>query len=329
MKTKEYPVGHPTVVNHNFDYSLNSYFGFIKCKILTPRNLYLPILPLRLNGKLEFVLCYQCAKEKNQGNCEHPEEGRCLINTWTSVELIKAIEKGYVIKYIYQVLNYSDHSNEMFKDYISLWQKEKAKASGFTSNCRSHSDKVHFVRNYFANENVQLQVDEIEKNPGKRFISKLLSNSFWGKLSQRPNLTRTAVCHEYSSYWNIINNDDYIIKGEEMPNEKTIIVSYKFKDENLANPGNTSLAIASFVTSYARLHLYSFMERINENGQDRLLYFDTDSVIFVKKPLDFETLDWKQVVIMDSLLTKLPIHMEKMQFVKSLYRWVLKTMDFK
>ena len=36
----EYPVGDPIIIKNNFDYSLNSYFGLIKCKISPKINLF-------------------------------------------------------------------------------------------------------------------------------------------------------------------------------------------------------------------------------------------------------------------------------------------------
>ena len=41
---------------------------------------------------------------------------------------------------------------------------------------------------------------------------------------------------------------------------------------------STNVCIAAFVTTYARLKLYSELEKL----QDRVLYFDTDSIIFVE-----------------------------------------------
>lgn len=40
-----------------------NYFGLIYATILPPRDLFLPILPARLNSKLMFVLCAQCGLE--------------------------------------------------------------------------------------------------------------------------------------------------------------------------------------------------------------------------------------------------------------------------
>lgn len=42
----------------------------------------------------------------------------------------------------------------------------------------------------------------------------------------------------------------------------------------------TSVTIASYVTATARLKLYSYLEQLKE----RVLYFDTDSIIFVEWP---------------------------------------------
>ena len=50
----------------------------------------------------------------------------------------------------------------------------------------------------------------------------------------------------------------------------------------MSKPGNTSLAIAAFVTSYARIELMKVIDEI-EIIPGRLLYMDTDSVIYLYK----------------------------------------------
>ena len=67
-----FPTGHPTIITEQFDYSINKYFGIIKCTLLPPKNLYLPVIPLRINKKLVFTLCFKCAEEENQLElCKH------------------------------------------------------------------------------------------------------------------------------------------------------------------------------------------------------------------------------------------------------------------
>lgn len=50
--------------------------------------------------------------------------------------------------------------------------------------------------------------------------------------------------------------------------------------------GQTSPAIASFVTSYARIQLYNLMDGIEQTRSGRVLYADTDSCIFIHRQGD-------------------------------------------
>ena len=65
---------HPEIITENKNYSDNFYFGLMKCRLITPINLYLPVIPTRINGKLMFPLCYKCASESNTENTEN----KCL-----------------------------------------------------------------------------------------------------------------------------------------------------------------------------------------------------------------------------------------------------------
>ena len=70
---KDYPVGHPDKIlfPESFD---KEWFGFVKCKIFPPRNLYHPVLPVKMEcgnaQKLLFPLCKTCAVLKNQKKCK-------------------------------------------------------------------------------------------------------------------------------------------------------------------------------------------------------------------------------------------------------------------
>ena len=104
-------MGHPDIVIENFA-SLENYFGLIKCRVLAPRKLYLPVLPVRLNGKLMFPLCYTCATTMQQTSCEHCDKERSIVGTWVTEELKLAVSKGYTI------LNVSLRKKKYFSDTI-------------------------------------------------------------------------------------------------------------------------------------------------------------------------------------------------------------------
>ena len=54
-------------------------------------------------------------------------------------------------------------------------------------------------------------------------------------------------------------------------------MTYNFKDQFVDNSNNTNIFIACFTTSHARLMLYDKLDYLNE----KVLYFDTDSIIYV------------------------------------------------
>ena len=50
----DFPVGHPVIIKKNVSLESRNYFGVVRCRVLPPPNLYLPILPVRIKGKLVF-----------------------------------------------------------------------------------------------------------------------------------------------------------------------------------------------------------------------------------------------------------------------------------
>jgi len=65
-----------------------------------------------------------------------------------------------------------------------------------------------------------------------------------------------------------------------MPDENNIIVSYKHKDASDAFEGVQNVAIASMVTSYARVKLYEIIDIVETEKPGSVYYFDTDSLIY-------------------------------------------------
>ena len=63
-----------------------------------------------------------------------------------------------------------------------------------------------------------------------------------------------------------------------------IEIHYKNNENFIAPNAKTNVVIAAFTIAYARLKLYDVLDML----QERVLYYDTDSVIFVSKPDDLE-----------------------------------------
>ena len=205
-KTGKIPLGHPEIITENFD-SIDNYEGLIKCKILAPRGLYMPVLPTRCNEKLMFSLCRTCSQNHQQGPYEHQDTDRAFTGTWVTDEVKMAIRKGYTLLSIYEVWNFTDisqydpvsKSGGIFTNYVNTFLKVKQEASGWPDWCKSQEDKQQYIFQYLEKEGILLDYNNIKRNPGLRSIAKLMLNSFWGKFGQRANLTQTS----YTSQINI------------------------------------------------------------------------------------------------------------------------------
>ena len=111
--------------------------GLVKCTILPPQNLFLPVLPIRMHNKLLFPLCRSCCENLNQDECTHTcVRDREFSGTWLSDELKKAVQLGYVITNIDEIWQYStqkynplndqsDQTNGLFVEYINTFLKIK------------------------------------------------------------------------------------------------------------------------------------------------------------------------------------------------------------
>ena len=97
---QKYPIGHPIKIFNPEKYD-KSWYGLIKCKVVPPKGLYHPVLPQRIKvdsyEKLVFTLCKACAETRNQNKCEHTDNERSFIGTWTTDEINKALKRlqGY------------------------------------------------------------------------------------------------------------------------------------------------------------------------------------------------------------------------------------------
>ena len=154
QKYCEYPLGHPKIITENFS-KIEEYFGIIKCSILPPRGLYLPVLPSKINNKLIFTLCSKCA-ESQQKICDHSNKERVLSGTWVKLEVQKALKCGYQIIKIFEVrhwekkskYNKDTKSGGLFTEYIDMFLKLKQEASGYPEECVTENDKNEYTKNY-------------------------------------------------------------------------------------------------------------------------------------------------------------------------------------
>jgi len=227
--------------------------GIVKCNLVPPKDLLHPVCAAKKNGKLMFDLI--------------PD-----IYTITSVELLKAVEKGYQITKVYSALIFESRTNNMFKEYIKVFLKIKTEASGLEDG----QTKEELIKEYKDTYDIDLDPEKIMKNPGRRFIAKLCLNSLWGKFGQRNDFTNHKIISQdplnilkeiYNPNIDIVDYDSEII-------EDKVHISYtqNYPTQDIS----TSIVTALFITANARLRLYDLFEKVG----NKLLYADTDSIIY-------------------------------------------------
>ncbi|KAL4083956.1 hypothetical protein QTP88_029272 [Uroleucon formosanum] len=134
-------------------------------------NLYHPVLPVKIkmekSEKLLFPLCYKCAVNQNE-RCDHSQNERQFIGTWTTDEVNKALEKRYIITNIYEVWHFKEKSTDLSKDYVKDFIKIKLETSK-----HNYSFNEEYIKIFFDKLGILLDKDKISDNPGRRAVSKV------------------------------------------------------------------------------------------------------------------------------------------------------------
>lgn len=284
-----YPVGHPEIITNDFK-EIRCYFGLCQVKILPPRGLYHPVLPYRCNGKLTFPLCRTCVEMENQNPCTCSDQQRAITGTFATPEVLQAIDKGYKILKIYEVWHFPEttqydketNTGGLFTEYVQMFLKLKQESSGFPKECVTEQQKREYIRLYQENEGILLDYDNIKENPGLRSLAKLCLNSFWGKFGQRLILKKHSFFHETEAekFFQVISDPTKVVENFHIVSNDTIQLEWAQRSLFPPVDVKTNIFIAVFTTMWARLKLYSVLDQLDH----RVLYYDTDSCIYLSRP---------------------------------------------
>lgn len=195
--------------------------------------------------------------------------------TWTgshtSEELKLAIQHGYSVEVL---RGYTFDQRSLFKSYVDTLYKIKQNTP--------KSDPMYLV-------------------------SKLLLNSLYGKFGMNPNLPSNIILSNDEVELFIEDNRDKFIFEDivNLNNGSSLIVySNKYNEKGSTfTHKNINVAIASYITSYARIFMYNVL---TQKGY-KIYYMDTDSVV-VDKPIDNK-------LIHDSKLGLLSLDLKYDEFV--------------
>ena len=101
-----------------------------------------------------------------------------------------------------------------------------------------------------------------------------------GKFAQRSNLIKTEMVTEPKELFDLLYKPEYEVIDARLVNDETVEVHYRNVGEFEEQNNKVNIVIAAFTTAYARLKLYDLLDLL----QERVLYYDTDSVVYVHEP---------------------------------------------
>ncbi|XP_071083869.1 uncharacterized protein [Haliotis cracherodii] len=286
-KTAAFPTGHPTLLHQPPVDMLFELKGLIQCRVLPLKRLYHPLLPYRSGGKLLCPLCRTCADTRSDSPCKHTDNERSWVGTYATVELHEAVKKyDYQVLQIYDVWHFDtfaqhDPGNQqvgLFDTCIDRLFK-KLEASGYPEGCTDHDT---YIQEIYDKEGIGLDKDRIEKKTGRCTIAKMQLNSLWGKFGQRLDYSQYIYMNDPVQYFTLWRDERNTIQDVTVVNEHMVEVTYTQKKEFQTPHSHFNFAIAAWVTAQARLKLYETLALVGRT----VLYFDTDSVIYIHRPHD-------------------------------------------
>ena len=261
----DYAVGFKNYININDDGEEliqrilnNDFIGLVSCDVEPPKDLYIPVLPDNTGGKLLFHLKPMYDK------------------TFTSVELKKALEKGYTLTAIHSAAEYKRYTGLM-KNYVQEFIKMKIEnTKRYTEYECNTINENHKLLGF----NFEIKPEDTCENPGLRQIAKLCLNSLWGKFGQNPELDTYEFFDDTATLLKKIRSkDDIGVKlSTEVIHENCIELRYTEDTDKIQQSDYISEITASFTTANARMRLYKILEWLDPS---QIIYVDTDSCVFL------------------------------------------------
>ena len=260
--------------------------GLALVSIEAPRNLYFPILPVKIQGTLIFCLCTKCA-ETFQYPCNHTLEERLITGTYTYPELKKAVDSGYKIHKIYETL-FCKKTCKLFEQCINTIAGLKIAYSGFPPHVKTDKEKDEYVQK-FKDHGIELSRQDMAQNGAQKLIWKLYLNSIWGRFAlNSTKYKELGLVSDMDQLADIINGDGPH-QIEELVNDiNSDTVLYTYTSNKIRKSRSTNLMTAAYVCSLARLQLLKKLESI---GPKHILYADTDSVLYISSPSEGKQAD--------------------------------------
>lgn len=274
------PISGMKVEFHSSWFSLDrikSTHGIFHCSVKPPNNLMHPLL-----------VAYHVEKKKCMATLVEDDyrEG-----VFTSIELHRALEVGYVITDLHRIDEYKMSDAQWYDQITPLYIQKTINSSDPPQDVETYISRWReWAGDDIADGLLKAIKDgTFKKNPAMKMTSKISLNSGWGKHAQNPNMPKTLIMNHEKEMDDIIDlftnveNESYeFISADALDEFST---QYILKDHctKVTNSHGMYLPTAVFVPSYGRLTLWEELHKLG----DRVLMCDTDSIVYIWKPEEY------------------------------------------
>jgi hypothetical protein len=235
--------------------------------------------------------------------CKRAEDNKYVFDCKThldvvvnGLELWEAVNQGYKVFNVKQIAWWPKNQvhRGIFAEYIKIFFAAKLEAGGWPPECRGEG-KEEERKNYIAeveakNPGVKLNPANFSpngKNPGRYQTAKAFIVSPWGKANQRHNQFKHAYFRntEWDDYYRLFTDMTLDCQWDIVIPDKVGVVRYKSRDAETEMTKDTCVTVGVWTTAQGRLMLLRKLMLLHSS---QVLYYDTDSIIYVYNPLNPE-----------------------------------------
>lgn len=145
---------------------------------------------------------------------------------------------------------------------------------------QSPKDEDKYVEQFRESERIELDKSAIQNNAVKDGLAKLCLNSFCGKMTESNKRPKWKMVADPQELFRFLATLGIEVANLMFAGDKVVWVTWNYavQEDNKPVLHHTNEVIGSYVTTAARLKLYSYLHALKE----RALYCDRDSVMYVQ-----------------------------------------------
>lgn len=258
--------------NIDIDSIINApdFFGFVKIDATPPKDLYHPVL-----------IHY----DEDRGKCIASLEN-IIGGYFTTEEVLAAVSVGYKITKLYAYHKYKRATSlwaDDWKNYV--YQKLLASSDTIDEETINGYERLYEMGDMLRDAKSK---GLFKKDLGARAVAKTNANCGWGKHCQDCHPQEMDILDQNSNmsvYDKVleVESQGRILKRVTNVGSKNILITEENTQNKRVNYGTGYIPAGCYVPAYGRLTLW---EQLNKLG-DRALYNDTDSIIYIYKPNEY------------------------------------------